>query len=83
LTREISVLRVKDVKCQKVLCHQAQEYKNLRCAQYNAKEEVLQMQVEWKIQLSTLGKCFASELSIWESCLYPLMTLMIYCLIVI
>ncbi|CAM6040060.1 unnamed protein product [Sphagnum compactum] len=54
LAREISGLRVKDVKCQKVLCHQAQEYKNLRCAQYNAKEEVLQMQVEWKNQLSTL-----------------------------
>ncbi len=31
LTREISVLRVKDVKCQKVLCHQAQEYKVLIC----------------------------------------------------
>ncbi|CAM6015765.1 unnamed protein product [Sphagnum balticum] len=54
LAREISGLRVKDVKCQKVLCHQAQEYKNLRCAQYNAKEKVLQMQVEWKNQLSTL-----------------------------
>jgi hypothetical protein len=55
LAREISGLQVKDVKCQKVLCHQAQEYKNLRCAQYTAKEEVLQMQVEWKNQLSTLG----------------------------
>jgi hypothetical protein len=31
LAREISGLQVKDVKCQKVLCHQAQEYKVLIC----------------------------------------------------
>ncbi len=31
LAGEISGLRVKDVKCQKVLCHQAQEYKVLIC----------------------------------------------------
>ncbi|KAH9567065.1 hypothetical protein CY35_03G009900 [Sphagnum magellanicum] len=52
---ELSILRLKDAKCQEFLSHHAQEYKNLRWAQYSAKEDVLRMQMEWKTQLSTLG----------------------------
>ncbi|CAK9872555.1 unnamed protein product [Sphagnum jensenii] len=52
---ELSILRLKDAKCQEFLSQHAQEYKNLRWAQYSAKEDVLRMQMEWKTQLSTLG----------------------------
>jgi hypothetical protein len=59
-------------------------WQNLRWAQYSAKEDVLRMQMEWKTQLSTLGK-FTQEVVTWESnlCMLILMmflVIMLFCM---